>query len=77
MPTDLPLDALTHVNYAFAYIDPKSLRVTTMDTATPADLFQSVADLKTNKPDLKVFVSIGGWLVELLVFQIFPTIDRV
>ncbi|KAG9571281.1 glycoside hydrolase family 18 protein, partial [Aureobasidium melanogenum] len=60
-PTDLPLDALTHVNYAFAYIDPGSLQIVTMDAATEASLFSDTANLKIVKPDLKVFVSVGGW----------------
>lgn len=60
-PTDLPLDALTHVNYAFAYIDPKSYQVVTMDSATPGRLFDDLTTLKAIKPDLEVWVSIGGW----------------
>ncbi|KAF2719530.1 glycoside hydrolase family 18 protein [Polychaeton citri CBS 116435] len=60
-PTDLPLDALTHVNFAFAYISPGSYQVITMDGDTPSSLFQDVANLKSVKPDLKVFISIGGW----------------
>ena len=32
-----------------------------MDTATSADTFTDTANLKTIKPSLKVFVSIGGW----------------
>ncbi|KAK7915206.1 glycoside hydrolase superfamily [Apiospora marii] len=60
-PTDLPLDALTHVNYAFAYIDPGSYQIVTMDSATPGSLFDDLTTLKTIKPDLEVWVSIGGW----------------
>ncbi|PVI08690.1 glycoside hydrolase family 18 protein [Periconia macrospinosa] len=58
---DLPLEALTHVNYAFAYIDPENYEVTTMDAKTPATTFEDAVALKLLKPDLKVFVSIGGW----------------
>lgn len=68
VPSDLPLDALTHVNFAFAYIDPATYQVTTMDTVTPADLFQSVTDLKSTKADLQVYVSIGGWSVSPRVY---------
>jgi chitinase len=32
-----------------------------MDAQTPVSTFQDAVDLKTLKPDLKVFVSIGGW----------------
>lgn len=53
------------VNYAFAYIDPGSLRIVTMDAATEASLFSDTANLKIVKPDLKVFVSVGGWLVTM------------
>jgi len=60
-PTDLPVQDLTHVNFAFAYIDPHSYKIVTMDTATDAKLFQQTADLKSANPSLKVFVSVGGW----------------
>lgn len=55
------VDALTHVNYAFAYIDPTSFEITTMDAQTPVSTFEDVVSLKDLKPDLKIFVSIGGW----------------
>ncbi|KAL5360254.1 hypothetical protein BJX96DRAFT_184439 [Aspergillus floccosus] len=60
-PTDLPLDALTHVNFAFAYIEPSTYQVVTMDGSTPATLFQDTTNLKSIKQDIKDFVSIGGW----------------
>lgn len=60
-PLDLPLDALTHVNYAFAYIDPESYQIITMDSATPGSLFDDTTTLKSIKPDLEVWVSLGGW----------------
>ena len=60
-PTNLPVDALTHVNFAFAYISPGSYGIVTMDGSTPASLFQDTANLKSIKQDLKVFVSVGGW----------------
>ena len=49
------------MNYAFAYIDPTTFEITTMDAQTPVSTFQDAVDLKALKPDLKVFVSIGGW----------------
>jgi len=55
------VDALTHLNYAFAYIDPQSFDLVTMDQQTPAELFQEVADVKRYKSDLQVWVSVGGW----------------
>lgn len=55
------MDALTHLNYAFAYIDPETFDITTMDDLTDENLFRSVAELKDIKKDLQVWVSIGGW----------------
>ncbi|KAI1774392.1 hypothetical protein F4818DRAFT_442540 [Hypoxylon cercidicola] len=60
-PTDIAVDALTHINFAFAYIEPGSYKVVPMDGQTPESLFREVPNLKSIKPDLKVFVSIGGW----------------
>ena len=34
----MPVDGLTHVNFAFAYIDPGSFEITPMDSLTPASL---------------------------------------
>ena len=51
------------VNYAFAYIDQGSLQIVTMDAATEASLFSDTTNIKVVKPDLKVFVSVGGWYV--------------
>lgn len=55
------MNALTHLNYAFAYIDPVSYEIVTMDPQTPQQLFQEVVDVKKLKPNLKVWVSVGGW----------------
>ncbi len=63
-PSAIPVDGLTHVNFAFAYIDPATYKVTTMDSKTPEDLFTQTADiraLKSNSASLEVFISIGGW----------------
>lgn len=55
------MTALTHLNYAFAYLDPKSFQITTMDAATPTSLFDDISKLKEINPHLSIFVSIGGW----------------
>ncbi|KAI1840789.1 hypothetical protein JX266_012996 [Neoarthrinium moseri] len=60
-PTDLPLDVLTHLNYAFAYLDADTFKITTMDARTPASTFADFASVKITNPNIKLFVSIGGW----------------
>lgn len=57
----IPVDGLTHVNFAFAYIDPDSGDIIPMDDGEGTSLFQRVTNIKLRKPDLKVWVSIGGW----------------
>lgn len=32
-----------------------------MDAATPVSLFDDIAALKIIKPELQIFVSVGGW----------------
>lgn len=61
LPTDLPLDALTHVNYAFTFLDPVTYDVTPMDGSASTQLFQSTTGLKKLKPGLEVWASLGGW----------------
>ena len=55
------MGALTHINYAFAFIDPQALTLTTMDSSVPVEVFSELAGLKAIKPDLQIFVSVGGW----------------
>ncbi|KAI7205542.1 hypothetical protein KC324_g233 [Hortaea werneckii] len=59
-PADLPLDALTHLNYAFAFIDPGTYQIVTMDSSTPSGSFKDATNVKSIKPDLKVSFSDDG-----------------
>ncbi|KAJ6492287.1 hypothetical protein C8R45DRAFT_990838 [Mycena sanguinolenta] len=58
-PSNLNVDSLTHLNFAFAYIS-SSFEVIEM---TPGDskLWSETTALKSKNPSLKVFLSIGGW----------------
>lgn len=53
------------MNFAFAYIDPDSYEITTMDSETPASLFQETTAIKSMKSGtgalVEVYISIGGW----------------
>jgi GH18 family chitinase len=34
-----------------------------MDGSTPAKLFADTTNVKVIKPDLEIYISVGGWLV--------------
>ena len=59
-PEDIPLGYYTHINFAFAYIDPSSYTVSPMASDVAA-LYQQVSGLKSRQSDLQVWISIGGW----------------
>lgn len=59
-PEDIPIGVYTHLNFAFAAIDPETFAVvpaSTLDTT----LYSQVTGIKRLQPGLKVFISIGGW----------------
>jgi chitinase len=58
---DLPLEHLTHLNFAFAFLDPNTFDIVTMDPQTPASLFVDAVKAKTVNPNIEVWLSIGGW----------------
>jgi chitinase len=60
-PTDLPLTELTHLNYAFAFIEPKSYELVVMDSQTEEGIFKLATDAKLYNSELQVFISVGGW----------------
>ncbi|KAF2741656.1 glycoside hydrolase family 18 protein [Sporormia fimetaria CBS 119925] len=60
-PEDIPVEGLTHLNFAFAYITPNTYHIVPMDSRTPEDMFTRVTSAKERNPDLKVFVALGGW----------------
>ncbi|KAJ6503718.1 hypothetical protein C8R45DRAFT_973542 [Mycena sanguinolenta] len=58
-PSNINVDSLTHLNFAFGYIS-SSFEVIEM---APGDskLWSETTALKSQNPSLKVFLSIGGW----------------
>jgi chitinase len=56
----IPVDALTHLHFAFAYITPGSYQVVPMDGVDESILTDFTA-IKSKNSGLKTIISIGGW----------------
>ncbi|CAG8390691.1 unnamed protein product [Penicillium salamii] len=59
-PEKIPLGIYTHINMAFAVIDPETFTVRPSLTAD-LELYKRVSRLKKDDSDLKVFIAISGW----------------
>jgi chitinase len=62
MPAVIDPTPLTHINFAFAHIDPQGRAV--LDQPGSAAQLQRLVALKAEKPALKIIVSIGGWMAD-------------
>jgi len=59
-PSDLNLVGFTHLNMAFAYFDPESFTITSMDS-NMASMLSSFTAIKTKYSGLETWISVGGW----------------
>lgn len=59
-PEDIPPGVYTHLNFAFASINPVTFKVVPVAAGDP-DLYVRLTNLKRTDPALKVFIAIGGW----------------
>ena len=59
-PEQIPAGVYTHINFAFANIDPKTFAVVPNDQAD-ISIYKRLMLLKKADPDLKIFIAIGGW----------------
>ncbi|KAI2789668.1 hypothetical protein POX_d05163 [Penicillium oxalicum] len=59
-PDQIPLGVYTHLNYAFASVDPETFQVLA-PSEYEKTLMKRLTSLKKSDPDLKVFIAIGGW----------------
>ncbi|KAJ5240268.1 hypothetical protein N7468_004887 [Penicillium chermesinum] len=59
-PDQIPIGVYTHLNYAFASIDPESFEVLAANDYEKT-LMKRLTNLKKSDPDLKVFIAVGGW----------------
>jgi len=58
-PSDLNLVGFTHLNMAFAYFDPGSFTITSMDS-NMASMLSSFTAVKTKYSGLETWISVGG-----------------
>lgn len=59
-PEEIPIGAYTHLNFAFAFIDPVTYKVAPM-AENQVPLYKRVTSLKSLNPGMQVWISIGGW----------------
>ncbi|ERT00776.1 hypothetical protein HMPREF1624_02009 [Sporothrix schenckii ATCC 58251] len=59
-PEQIPQGIYTHVNFAFASIDPATFTVVPAAN-TDSDLYQRLQAIKTRDLGLQTWISIGGW----------------
>lgn len=59
-PENIPAGVYTHLNYAFASIDPNTFAIVPA-SAEDVELYSKLTALKQIDDSLKVFISIGGW----------------
>ena len=65
-PEEIPLGYYTHINFAFALINPTTFRMDHMDAQT-ATMYSRVTKLKQRQPSLEVWI---GERANLFVFSI-------
>jgi chitinase len=59
-PEAIAIGAYTHLNFAFAFIDPTTFKVAPMAENQIA-LYKRVTTLKKSNPGMEVWISVGGW----------------
>lgn len=60
MPQNIPLGVYTHINFAFATIDPITFGIRP-GAQRDVELYKSLNAMKKFDPDLKIYIALGGW----------------
>lgn len=60
-PDKIPVGRFTHINYAFAAIDPAANALTLTDPAADKANLAALRQLRQRQPGLKLLISVGGW----------------
>ncbi|KAF2182131.1 glycoside hydrolase family 18 protein [Zopfia rhizophila CBS 207.26] len=56
----IPYGTYTHINFAFATINPRTLEID-IGNANTKDMLERIGSLKLLQPDLEIWVAVGGW----------------
>jgi chitinase len=59
-PEQIPVGVYTHINVAFATLDPATFQVRPSHI-DDVDLYQRISQAKRFDPNLRVYIAIGGW----------------
>lgn len=59
-PEGIPTGAYTHLNFAFAFVDPTSFEIAPMQE-TDVPLYTRFTGLKASNTGLQTWISVGGW----------------
>ncbi|KAJ3462340.1 hypothetical protein MRS44_007126 [Fusarium solani] len=59
-PEQIPVGLYTHINFAFATIDPKTFEVKA-DKESDLNTYRRLMFQKEKDPELKVYLAVGGW----------------
>ncbi|KAL2687924.1 hypothetical protein Neosp_005494 [[Neocosmospora] mangrovei] len=59
-PEQIPVGLYTHINFAFATIDPKTFEVRA-DKESDLNTYRRLMAQKQKDPELKVYLAVGGW----------------
>lgn len=59
-PDEIPVNDISHLIFAFAFITPAEFKITNMPDVR-SELFEQVTFLKNKNPDLVIQIALGGW----------------
>ena len=60
LPEEIPYGYYTHINFAFATINPQTFEIIPGDTLTETYM-ERIRALKLVQPDLEIWIAVGGW----------------
>ncbi|KAL3473172.1 hypothetical protein BJX99DRAFT_272425 [Aspergillus californicus] len=60
-PEDIPAGFYTHINFAFAGIDPETFEITGSASGDDA-LWKRIQSLRLEQPSVEIWIALGGWV---------------